>query len=72
MRGFTPPGHKLLTLSLPYFVAEMRGFEPLVEFPLRQFSKLLLSTTQPHLPVERMLTHLLYRKSAFESSSIVV
>ena len=37
--------------SFTLFTAEMRGFEPLVEFPLRQFSKLLLSTTQPHLHI---------------------
>ena len=30
-------------------MAERAGFEPAVEFPLRQFSKLLLSATQPSL-----------------------
>ena len=42
-----------LTASFRHFfgkkMAERAGFEPAVEFPLRQFSKLLLSATQPSL-----------------------
>ena len=32
-------------------MAERAGFEPAVRFPLRQFSKLLLSATQPPLRI---------------------
>ncbi len=31
------------------FVAEREGFEPSVQFPVRQFSKLVLSASQPPL-----------------------
>ena len=36
-------------------MAERAGFEPAVEFPLRQFSKLLLSATQP--PLRKLRLH---------------
>ena len=36
-------------------MAERAGFEPAVRFPLRQFSKLLLSATQPSLRKLRIL-----------------
>ena len=35
-------------------MAERAGFEPAVRFPLRQFSKLLLSATQPSLRILRI------------------
>ena len=42
-----------LTASFRHFfakkMAERAGFEPAVRFPVRQFSKLLLSATQPPL-----------------------
>ena len=41
-------------------MAERAGFEPAVRFPVRQFSKLLLSATQPPLRVAAVLKLLLH------------
>lgn len=40
----------------PLFVAEKGGFEPPVQLPVRQFSKLLVSATHPSLQFHSTLT----------------
>ena len=46
-------------------MAERAGFEPAVRFPVRQFSKLLLSATQPPLRVAAVLKLLLHNLVSF-------